>query len=104
MFCFTFVLIFAARKVKIVKMNQESQRLLSLLMETERVADQVLQNKMEIVELDKRRQSTREALRDINKSNDKKCWITIGPILVKMEKEKAMQLLKKGLFNKLVFI
>lgn len=73
-------------------------------MDTERVADQVLQNKMEIVELDKRRQSTREALRDVGKSNDKKCWITVGPILVKMEREKAMGLLKKGKYTEILNI
>lgn len=65
-------------------------------MASERLADQVLQNKQEIVELDKRRQSTREALRDIAKTSDKNVWVTIGPILVKMEKQKALNLLKKG--------
>lgn len=69
---------------------------MEILMASERLADQVLQNKQEIVELDKRRQSTREALRDIAKTSDKNVWVTIGPILVKMEKQKALNLLKKG--------
>lgn len=77
-------------------MNQTGKKVLEILKDSERLADQVLQNKQEIVELDKRRQSTREAIRDIGKNSDKNVWITIGPILVKMEKEKAQNLMKKG--------
>lgn len=69
---------------------------LALLVETERVADQVLQNKQEIVELDKRRQSNREAKRSLEKTGDKKAWVTVGPILVKMPKEKGISLIDKG--------
>lgn len=77
-------------------MNQASRKVLDILKESERLADKVLQNKQEIVELDKRRQGTREAIRNLAKTTDKSAWITIGPILVKMEKEKANILLKKG--------
>lgn len=77
-------------------MNQASRKVLDILKESERIADQVLQNKQEIVELDKRRQVTREAIRDLAKNDEKNVWITIGPILVKMEKQKACNLLKKG--------
>lgn len=77
-------------------MNQASRKVLEILKDSERIADQVLQNKQEIVELDKRRQVTREAIRDLSKNDEKKVWITIGPILVKMEKEKACNLLKIG--------
>lgn len=79
-----------------IKMNQASSKVLEILKESERIADQVLQNKQEILELDKRRQVTREATRDLGKNDEKKVWITIGPILVKMEKGKALDLLKKG--------
>lgn len=78
------------------KMNHASRKVLEILKESERIADQVLQNKQEIVELDKRRQVTREAIRDLGKNDEQKVWITIGPILVKMEKGKALDLLKKG--------
>lgn len=77
-------------------MNEASRKVLDILKNSERLADQVLQNKQEIVEMDKRRQFTREAIREMSKSTDKNVWITIGPILVKMEKEKAGNLLKKG--------
>lgn len=80
------------------KMNQTNgKKVLELLKESERIADQVLQNKQEIIELDKRRQSTREAIRDLGKNSDKSTWITIGSILVKMDKTKANELLKKGI-------
>lgn len=80
-------------------MNQTGQKVLDILKESERLADKVLQNKQEIVELDKRRQGTREAIRNLTKTTDKSAWITIGPILVKMEKDKADHLLKKGKSN-----
>lgn len=81
-------------------MNSTSKKVLKLLIDTERVADQVLQNKQEILELDKRRQTNRVAIRDLGKNEDKKVWITIGPILVKMEKGKAIDLLKKGMIDR----
>lgn len=87
-------------------MNEANRQIIELLRNTERVADQVLQNKTEIIELDKRRQSTREAIRNLSKNDDRKVWITIGPILVKMEKPKATELLKKGsimTFSSLLF-
>lgn len=77
-------------------MAQSTKEIVELLKSTERVADQVLQNKTEIVELDERRQSTRQAIRDLGKTTDTKTWITIGPILVKVQKAKALDLLKKG--------
>lgn len=70
---------------------------LELLIATERVADQILQNKQEIVELDKRRQSSREAKRKLEQGSEKKAWVTVGPILVKMTKEKGVKLLEKGM-------
>lgn len=79
-----------------IKMD-DTQKTMKILIETERVADQIIQNKHEIVMLDKRRQDTREALRDLGKSDQKKAWITIGSLLVKMNKDKALELLKKGL-------
>lgn len=61
------------------------------------MADQILQNKQEMVELDKRRQSNREAKCSLEKSTDKKAWVTVGPILVKMTKERGEKLLEKGM-------
>lgn len=81
----------------------DTKQPLDLLIDTERVADQVLQNKQEIVELDKRRQHNRNAKRLLQKSNEKKSWVTVGPLLVKMTTEKGIALLEKGM-NLLVLI
>jgi len=69
---------------------------IEIITKTEELADKIMANKKELSVMDKRRQETREALRLMEKSEDKKVWITIGSMLVKMEKEKALYLLKKG--------
>lgn len=69
---------------------------IEVIIKTEELADKILANKHELTVMDKRRQETREALRLMEKSQQEKVWITIGSLLVKMPKEKAVELLKKG--------
>lgn len=82
---------------------------MEIIRSTEVVADKILMNKQELLALDKRRQDNRQAIRSLegggkkdteaveNKAvGERKVWITIGSLLVKMEKEKALTLLKKG--------
>lgn len=77
-----------------------TSKTLEILIETERVADKILSHKQEIIELDKRRQHNREAIRDLGKmEGENKVWITIGSLLVKMERPKAIEMLKKGNLN-----
>ncbi|KAM7341712.1 pdrg1 prefoldin-like subunit [Cochliomyia hominivorax] len=72
------------------------QKCLEILKSTEEVADKVLVNKQELVNLDRRRQQNREAIRELEKNTqDKKVWTTIGSMLVKLERQKALDLLKK---------
>ncbi|XP_050071493.1 uncharacterized protein LOC126559386 [Anopheles maculipalpis] len=76
----------------------DQQKLMEILLETERVADRILAYKQELVELDKRRQDTREALRLIEKhipAKQKRVWITIGSMLVKQDRASAIELLRK---------
>lgn len=73
-----------------------TQKTMELLIASERMADQILQNRQECVALDKRRQETRVAIRDLTKCDDNKTWITVGSLLVKMSKERALDLLMKG--------
>ena len=77
-------------------MNQPNQRAYEIILKTERVADQILQNKLELVELDKRRNGNREAIRDFNKCSEKKTWMTVGSILIEMSRNEAIELMKKG--------
>ncbi|XP_070496379.1 p53 and DNA damage-regulated protein 1 [Chironomus tepperi] len=64
-----------------------------IILENERVADQILQNKHLIVEYDKKRQGNREALRELRKSEEKNVWMTVGSILIEMERPKAIDAL-----------
>ncbi|ALC41973.1 CG15863 [Drosophila busckii] len=73
----------------------ELDKSIQIITQTEELADKILANKHELIELDKRRQQNREALRLIEKSEEEKTWITIGSILVKMKRHKAIELLKK---------
>ncbi|KAH8233108.1 hypothetical protein KR026_004503 [Drosophila bipectinata] len=73
----------------------ELDKSIEVITKTEELADKILANKHELMVMDKRRQETREALRLMEKSQEEKVWITIGSMLVKMQKEKALELLKK---------
>ncbi|XP_037035979.1 p53 and DNA damage-regulated protein 1 [Bradysia coprophila] len=72
----------------------DATKTINILIETERLADKILQNKHEIVALDKRRQDTREAIRELGKCEEKKAWITVGSMLIEMKKEMALELLQ----------
>ncbi|XP_054278868.1 p53 and DNA damage-regulated protein 1 [Macrosteles quadrilineatus] len=58
-------------------------------------ADSILRDRAEIVDLDRRRNSNREALRALSKEKGKKTWFTLGPILVKLPVSTASDLLNK---------
>ncbi|XP_065367585.1 p53 and DNA damage-regulated protein 1 [Calliphora vicina] len=73
------------------------QKYMEILKSTEEVADQVLVNKQELINLDRRRQQNREAIRELEKNpeqQEKKIWTTIGSMLVKLDRQKALELLK----------
>lgn len=72
------------------------EKVLAMLMDTERVADEILVNKQEIVELDKRRQSNREALNELKRATDKSVWTSIGSLIVKLKKATAVAMLEDG--------
>lgn len=75
-----------------------TQKVTEILRDTERVADQVLMRKQELIALDKRRQETREAIRTIRKNyphQDSKVWITVGSMLIKQKQPKALEMLEK---------
>lgn len=76
-------------------MAQDS-KVFEIIYKNEKVADKILVSKQELVDWDKKRQGNREALRELRKSEDKKCWITVGSMLVQMERLKAIEVLVKG--------
>lgn len=74
----------------------DDARVFEIIYENEKVADKILGNKQDLVNWDKKRQGNREALRELRKSEDKKCWITVGSMLVQMERLNAIDVLSKG--------
>uniref|UniRef100_A0A240SWV6 Uncharacterized protein n=1 Tax=Glossina morsitans morsitans TaxID=37546 RepID=A0A240SWV6_GLOMM len=78
--------------------KNDEQKCLEIIKSTEEVADKILMNKQELIALDKRRQQNREAIREVQKDpedkDETKMWITVGSVLLKMPREKALSLLK----------
>jgi chaperonin cofactor prefoldin len=74
----------------------DQDRIYEIIYENEKVADQVLQNKQLILEYDKKRQGNREALRELRKSTEKQVWMTVGSMLIEMERQKAIDALADG--------
>ncbi|KAG5675098.1 hypothetical protein PVAND_005030 [Polypedilum vanderplanki] len=64
-----------------------------IIYENEKVADQILQNKALIIDYDRKRQGNREALRELRKSTEKNVWMTIGSMLIEMERQKAIDVI-----------
>jgi chaperonin cofactor prefoldin len=71
-------------------------KVLEIILENERVADQILQNKQLIVEYDRKRHGNREALRELRKSEEKNVWMTVGSMLIEMERLQAIDELTDG--------
>ncbi|KAH0541202.1 p53 and DNA damage-regulated protein 1 [Cotesia glomerata] len=74
---------------------KEQKQMLDHLEEVEKKAGEILTDRQEIVSLDKRRNDDRVGMRELQKQNIEKCWITLGPILIKIPSKKAQQLLVK---------
>uniref|UniRef100_A0A2A4JR24 Uncharacterized protein n=1 Tax=Heliothis virescens TaxID=7102 RepID=A0A2A4JR24_HELVI len=73
---------------------QNQENVLKYLVSVEKLADEILSDKREIVMLDKRRNQNREALRDVTKSCQNKCWVTVGSVLIKHNVEATKSLLE----------
>lgn len=73
-----------------------NEKTFEILYETEKVADRILFNKKAITDLSQKKEDAREAYRALEKSSDEKTWITIGGMMVKVDKTKALDMLQKG--------
>ncbi|RVE42612.1 hypothetical protein evm_012732 [Chilo suppressalis] len=76
-----------------IKMK-EQQRLLAYLVSVEKLAEEILSDRHEIIMLDKRRNQNREALRELTKSQQGKCWVTVGSVLIKNNLETTKSMLE----------
>lgn len=73
---------------------QDQEKVLKYLVSVEKLAEEILADKREIMMLDKRRNQNREALRDMTKSSKHKCWVTVGSVLIKHNAEATKSLLE----------
>ncbi|XP_076462164.1 p53 and DNA damage-regulated protein 1-like [Babylonia areolata] len=73
-----------------------SQQLLEHLTHIEGAAEDILADKHKLVDLDRHRNQTREAMRILQKGKtDKKQWMCLGNMFIKMEKKSASRFLEK---------
>ncbi|XP_045451502.1 p53 and DNA damage-regulated protein 1 [Melitaea cinxia] len=71
----------------------DQAKILKYLICVEKIAEEIMNDKREIIMLDKRRNQNREALRDLSKSLQLKCWVTVGSVLIKHNLEATKTLL-----------
>lgn len=75
-------------------MENPGQSLLHLT-QIELQAQEILADREEIVALDKQRNEIREAIRAVQKQDETRAWLTVGPLLVKMPIKKVSDILNK---------
>lgn len=73
---------------------QDQEKIVKYLVSVEKISAEILTDQRAIIELDKRRNHNREALRDLSKSTQRKCWVTVGAVLVKHSVDAAKSLLE----------
>jgi len=79
-------------------MARDPERVVQYLGELEEVAEDVLTDKHQIVDLDRRRNKNREAIRALEKQNGgihDKSWVCIGNMFLKMPTSQTTNLLKE---------
>lgn len=75
--------------------------LVSDLTEIEEVAEKILSDKQQMIDLDRKRNQTREAIRVLNKDKiNNKCWVCVGNMFLKLPKTSTKNLLEND-FNQL---
>ena len=77
-----------------------SEQLMVHLREIEEAAEEVLSDKQEIVDLDRKRCQNREAIRamdqNLNHASSSSQWLAMGNCFFKLPQDKAKTLLQKG--------
>lgn len=78
-------------------MNPTTARVKQFLADIEATAETILADKEQAVELDRRRQKNREALRALQKLDDdvRKPWVCIGNMFMKIPKGRTTDLLQQ---------
>ncbi|XP_065923272.1 p53 and DNA damage-regulated protein 1 isoform X2 [Magallana gigas] len=78
--------------------KNETDFILNYMSEVEAVAEEILTSKQHMIELDKKRQKSREAIRVLQKDKTStKQWVCFGNMFIKMPSKETKLLLEKGL-------
>ncbi|XP_023705753.1 p53 and DNA damage-regulated protein 1 [Cryptotermes secundus] len=83
-----------AKLVAELGLLENPQHSLEYLEEVERLGEEIVRDKQEVVALDRRRNQNREALRALHRPDHGKTWLTLGSLLIKTPTNKAKELLE----------
>ena len=82
-------------------MSKSENDVLALLVDIEKTAEDILTKKQEIIDLDRKRNSNREAIRALEasakvhyKKDDSKCWLAMGNSFFRLPNKNAVNMLK----------
>ncbi|CAL1530176.1 unnamed protein product [Lymnaea stagnalis] len=77
-------------------LTEGTNQLLDYIIQIEGVAEEILADRREIIDLDRQRNKTREAIRALQKDKSAdKTWLCAGKMFLKIEKTKAINMLSK---------
>ncbi|ORZ03262.1 hypothetical protein BCR43DRAFT_483023 [Syncephalastrum racemosum] len=76
-------------------MSEDAKELTETLSRREHLAEQVLINKQAVIDNDRQRNRNREGLNQIKKSEDKKMWMHIGDMFIKLPTPTVKQVIEK---------
>lgn len=94
--------------------NEETQKVVDLMSKVELMADEILTDRAQIVQLEKRKNGNREALRyelqtngsfisakflcyrSLKTSENKKEWLCVGKLFMRLPKESVKSILESG--------
>lgn len=83
--------------LKLKCLTEKPDVCLKYLAELEEVGNDILDDKREIIDLDRKRQANREGLRALEKnSSKKKTWLYAGSLLIKLPKTEVRDFIEKG--------
>ena len=76
-------------------MDMDTETLLEDVFEAERLAEEILADKQQVVDLDRKRNAIREALRVLKRSQDKKVWTCFGNVFIQFPKDDVDVMLRQ---------
>lgn len=76
--------------------TQDQMETLTYLQKIEAKGKEILTNRQQIISFDVRRNHDRVGMRAVQKTKDKKVWMNVGPILIKLPSKKVEELLMQG--------